>query len=363
MKFRRQAAPSIFGTGFVALDVVVDGTSRSESLFAGGTCGNVLAIMSFLGWQATPISRLAEDAAGDLVREDLERWGVCLDHIGLEPQSPTPIVIEEIYKSHAGQAKHRYMWTCPDCDGYLPQYRPVPHKSVVFLVPAQAPQVFFFDRVSRAALDLAKAYSERGTLIVFEPSGTSDPKLFREAVRTCHILKYSSQRVKAFADLLETSNALLEIETLGEEGLRYRASLASRGGRGWTTLPSFQVEDVKDAAGSGDWCTAGILSRIGRQGQELFMKLTPPILEQALEFGQALSAWNCRFAAARGGMYFMSRAAVMKAVSKIIDGSGGKPRLVKSKTVAAQAALFCPACTVPGSRARIPRRHKMPRAV
>jgi hypothetical protein len=52
-------------------------------------------------------------------------------------------------------------------------------------------------------------------------------------------------------------------------------------------------------------------------------------------------------------MYFMSRPAVMKAVSKIIDGFAGKARLVKSKTAAAQAALFGPACTVPGTRARI----------
>src|ERR1700743_1996015 len=118
MKTRKEATPTIFGTGFVALDVVVDRASGSESLYAGGTCGNVLAIMSFLGWHAAPVARLAEDAAGELIREDLEHWGVCLDHIGLEPQSPTPIVIEEIYKSRTGEAKHRYMWTCPDCDGY-----------------------------------------------------------------------------------------------------------------------------------------------------------------------------------------------------------------------------------------------------
>lgn len=44
-----------------------------------------------------------------------------------------------------------------------------------------AAEVFFFDRVSRGALQLAKASSERGAVVVFEPSGVGDPNLFREA--------------------------------------------------------------------------------------------------------------------------------------------------------------------------------------
>jgi fructokinase len=53
-----RAAPTAYGTGFVALDVVVDLKAGTEARFAGGTCGNVLTILAFLGWRAVPIASL-----------------------------------------------------------------------------------------------------------------------------------------------------------------------------------------------------------------------------------------------------------------------------------------------------------------
>jgi fructokinase len=40
------------GTGLVALDLVVSNdNSVPPRYYAGGTCGNVLTILSFLGWE------------------------------------------------------------------------------------------------------------------------------------------------------------------------------------------------------------------------------------------------------------------------------------------------------------------------
>ena len=55
--------PKIIGVGLVSLDFVVGTTVRS---WAGGTCGNVLAILAHLGWDAWPVARLDNDAAGAL---------------------------------------------------------------------------------------------------------------------------------------------------------------------------------------------------------------------------------------------------------------------------------------------------------
>ncbi len=364
MNKRLHQAPTIYGTGFIALDVVVDEDSGVEAQFAGGTCGNVLAIMAFFGWSSTAIGRLDEDLAGSAIREDLNRWGVHLDHVGLEPRSATPIVVEQIYRNRTGNPRHRYVWTCPGCGGYLPQYRPLLSKSAETLHDMPAPQVFFFDRVSKSSIDLARNFSEKGSLVVFEPSGSSDPRLFRDALRISHILKYSSQRVRAFSDLLKTNKALLEIETMGDEGLRYRTTLSSSSGYGWKYLPAFQVETVKDTAGSGDWCTAGLLSRIGSGGVDTLTSIRPEDLERALQYAQALSAWNCRFPAARGGMYVMTRAAVLKSVETIISGSdcAVRPRLVAAKRRSTQASLFCPACADPAPHHRIAVRQKRRRA-
>jgi sugar/nucleoside kinase (ribokinase family) len=343
-------APSAYGTGFVALDVVVDRGSESESFFAGGTCGNVLTILSFLGWNSTPIARFADDSAGGLIRADLKRWGVKLGSLSLEPTCPTPIVIEEIYRNKAGASKHRYVWTCPDCGGYLPQYRPVLSKAVGDLSTLPGPAVFFFDRVSRGAVDLARHFASTGALIVFEPSASSDPNQFKEALEVCHVLKYSSQRVRAFADLLGSNKVLLEIETLGEEGLRYRTKLGT--GHSWRHLPSFSVDDVKDTAGSGDWCTAGLLSKLAAKGLKGFSSTTLESLRTALQFGQGLSAWNCGFLSARGGMYSMNRSSVLKAVETIISGveSRDEARKTGRSKNASQSAQFCPACSKPRGR-------------
>jgi fructokinase len=44
----------------------------------------------------------------------------------------------------------------------------------------ETPQVFFVDRLSRATIDLARTFRERGSIVFFEPSGVSDPRMFKE---------------------------------------------------------------------------------------------------------------------------------------------------------------------------------------
>ena len=56
--------PKVFGTGLIALDLVIGPDPESPvRSWAGGTCGNVLSILSFLGWDAYPIARMNGDPA------------------------------------------------------------------------------------------------------------------------------------------------------------------------------------------------------------------------------------------------------------------------------------------------------------
>src|SRR5690348_5521733 len=74
---RRPATPLIVGTGFIALDVLITHESPDQLFFsAGGTCGNILAILGYLGWSSVALSRLSKDFAGEWVFGDLRRWGV-----------------------------------------------------------------------------------------------------------------------------------------------------------------------------------------------------------------------------------------------------------------------------------------------
>jgi fructokinase len=66
--------PVCIGSGLVALDVVISNNPSVPNQFlAGGSCGNVITILSYLGWDCYPIARLSNNVAGDILIHDLLR--------------------------------------------------------------------------------------------------------------------------------------------------------------------------------------------------------------------------------------------------------------------------------------------------
>ena len=125
MKTKKQA-PRLVSTGFIALDIVIGlEDPLMPRFYTGGTTGNITAALAYLGWQTMPISRLAEDEAGQFVKADLERWGANTNYLMGNIPCPTPIVVEKIFHGKSGLPKHRFLWTCPDCGAFLPSYRPI----------------------------------------------------------------------------------------------------------------------------------------------------------------------------------------------------------------------------------------------
>jgi fructokinase len=346
------AAPAVVGTGLVALDVVVNVDSAGPPrCYAGGTCGNVLAVLSYLGWSAAPVSRLAPGPAAERLLADLADWRVSTQFVSQTDDGSTPVIIERIARSASGAPYHTFSWRCPGCGAHLPGYKPVLAAAARELAGRlPAPRVFFFDRVSRGALHLARACSEFGAVVVFEPSGVGDQDLFREAWSLAHVVKYSHERLRDIADLelksSEREKVLLEVETLGAEGLRYRSRLPKCRSGGWRQVGAFTPEVLKDAAGSGDWCTAGLLDRLARGGVQGLRAVTAESLLDALRYGQALASWNCGFEGARGGMYEVDKPTFERQVERTLEGRGAAP-VPPGKELAVAAKLlgcFCPSC-------------------
>jgi fructokinase len=206
------------------------------------------------------------------------------------------------------------------------------------------PKVFFLDRVSRGALILARASAVQGAIVVFEPSSIGEPRLFREALALAHILKYSHERRRHLRGIEGIVGPLLEIETLGEEGLRYRSTLPFGASNGWERLNAYTVDQVKDAAGSGDWCTAGIIHRLGQKGLQGLRQVTAAQLLDALYFGQALAAWNCGFEGARGGMYSVNKKAFRCDIEQIMSGNGPRRPILQHSNRAVKEVFrnICP---------------------
>ncbi len=338
----------VLGTGLLSLDIVtIDVSGEPQKQWAGGTCGNVLIALAYLGWKAEPVARLKSGLAAERIITDLREWNVSERFISVSSDGSTPVIFEKITRGSDNIPRHAFSRRCPDCGNLFPGFKPVVTSIAGEVAERVGPlQVFFFDRASPASILLARSCAERGALVVFEPSSIGNTLHFRQACEIAHVVKYSHERLRELPVIGVARTPLLQIETLGEAGLRYR--MVSRKGRGgtWTKVEAFKVEVVRDTAGSGDWCTAGLIDRCGRGGAEGFLRVKEDELESALRYGQALAAWNCGFEGARGGMYAVDRKTFDQQVAHILEGG----RDLLSSNVAfpvrrnSYVGGLCPAC-------------------
>jgi sugar/nucleoside kinase (ribokinase family) len=343
--------PVIVGTGLVALDVVIaDNVTTDPILCAGGTCGNVLTALAFMGWQSYPIARLRSDAASKRIVEDLVSWGVQLDFVSLSETGSTPVVVQHIRQNREGERSHSFSRKCPACGAWLPWYKAVRAANVPELA-TRLPKanVFYFDRTSRGAISLAQNARNDGAVVVFEPSSESDPALLKDALAAAHIVKVASDRTEGNEALLDARTPLLVIQTMGADGLRF-AHRPTRGRRIWRNLSSFRVNALRDSAGAGDWCTAGIISSLGLLGPEKLAQASVTDCEAALKRGQAMAAWTCRFDGARGGMYVSSKEDFDQAISGILKGNSksGDPIPAAARTTSTAPPVWCNCCLAAG---------------
>src|SRR4051794_21319134 len=92
--------PVCVGAGFVAADIVEGHTE--EFVAAGGSCGNVLAILAWLGWKSYPVARLGKDWAAGVVRKEFKAVGVDDAFLSDEKAVQTPIVIQRFVEDKEG---------------------------------------------------------------------------------------------------------------------------------------------------------------------------------------------------------------------------------------------------------------------
>ncbi|WP_159452218.1 carbohydrate kinase family protein [Singulisphaera sp. GP187] len=324
-----------------------DVSGEPQKQWAGGTCGNVLIALAYLGWEAKPVARLRTGNAADRILLDLKEWGVSGEFVSVARDGSTPVIFERITRGSGDIPRHSFSWRCPDCGIQFPGFKSVLSSVAEEIAQKSGPvQVFFFDRATPASIILAKSCADRGGLVVFEPSSVGNALHFRQAWETAHIVKYSHERLRELPEVNVARSPLLQIETLGEAGLRYRKVLRNGRSGEWIRMEAFRVDVVRDTAGSGDWCTAGIIDCCGHSGAAGFIELKKDELESSIRYGQALAAWNCGFEGARGGMYAIDRETFLQQVSHIFEGGSG----LVSDSVAFRGrgntfvGGLCPAC-------------------
>lgn len=289
--------PTIVGTGLVALDVLLNGGSDAPNTSLGGSAGNVLAILGHLGWKSIPVAQLGADEAAEEIWHEFARLGAETRFLWRDKEYCTPVIFQ---LPGTGESTHQFSFRCPAC-GRKRAFTPprLDQKSAALLDNIETPDVFYFDRVTPWALELAERYRSLGTLVVFEPSLVGgDHAVFARALQATNVLKYADERILEL-EQFDRSSIDVEVQTQGKRGLRFRSH--SQPGA-WQSLSAFQVPYVADTAGAGDWCTAGFLfaliGSIFEKGGKGFISTRR--IRESLRFGQVLAALNCMEAGARG---------------------------------------------------------------
>lgn len=285
---------SVLVTGFVALDVLhIDGAARGARYRAGGTAGNVAAILGALGWGATIAGPSRASLVSNLAVGDFERCGAA--YHGVYDQE-FPVVVEHLQLGES----HRFSFTCPTCGHGFPTFRRSASSPPGLASLLQGRDVFFVDRLFPGVVEAAFAARERGTLVVYEPSDPADQPWSAEMLATADLVKYSSDREQKMPWLADASDSLV-VRTAGAEGAAWRWRKMSV--EDWITLPANPAANVVDTCGAGDWMTAGLLMGVFELMSAHRQAISPQEIDRAVLAAQNLASWSCGFAGARGALY------------------------------------------------------------
>lgn len=289
----------IAGAGFFAVDVVLNREGDVLTSSLGGSAGNVLSILSAFGWHSMPFTVLGQDRPASKLEARWRALGMDMRFVRRLATCSTPVVFQHQLDPSCGRT-HRYSFLCPKCGHRtIPNHEPYPvHFFSALRLQEPNADVFYFDRATIDNVELAEYFAHRGALVVFEPSlVSSDADLFRRAVTTADIVKYADDRLDS-VDSLSRRSIPLEIQTMGSRGLKFRASSITRGQ--WVKVEAFDLPHVVDAAGSGDWCTVGIIRALSGVQRNTLEHLSIERLHGAMVYGQALAALNCLTVGAQG---------------------------------------------------------------
>ena len=227
----------------------------------GGTCGNVMSILAWMGWDAKPIACLDDSPQGLKIKDDLKRYGCDCRYVTNTPGGGTTLLLCTHKKTAEGEHVMSVRAGSPGGSRFPKRhFLRARDEAPAFLESLdEAPAVFFFDDPAAGNRMLAKGLRERGSLIYFEPSRLVSNADF-EAVAVSDIIKFSEENIPDVS-FTEAYQDKVFIQTMGPKGVRFKYK-----GKPWKVIEAEPVECVVDTEGAGDWFTASLINNLGESG-------------------------------------------------------------------------------------------------
>lgn len=285
------------GAGIFNYDIVAlkEGkTSRTIIEEVGGTCGNVMCILSQMGWRAYPIARLDESEYGLRLKDDLQSFGCDTSYVTNAADGGTTL-LNVVHRKYADGGHKVSVRASGPQGGRFPNYRFIRIDRAREILEAMdfAPDVFFFDSPNAGHRVLAEELRKKGTLVYFEPGNLKEPGVGK-CIALSDIVKFSQEAIPDVS-FTEEYDGKLFIQTMGGDGIRFRLGCSE-----WVHLPAVQSDGVVDWEGAGDWTTSAFINALMKADALSAVAMTMDIVSEALKEAQSVAVRSISFMGSKG---------------------------------------------------------------
>ena len=279
---------------------VVGKTNKfTETIIAesvGNTCGNVAAILPYLGVQTFPIVHLDQSEQGYLIKNDLQRYGADVRFVQNSANGGTTL-LRCTHKRDKMTGEHTTSFRATSPGSRFPRRRfmRVRDEAPAFMENLDfVPDIFFFDAAEAGLRYLASELRKKGTLVYFEPESDADKAKFLKAVEVSDIVKFSHEKVGNLDFVAQNSDKLF-IRTMGAEGLEFNLC-----GQGWVKIDPVPNDNVVDWEGAGDWTTSQFIACLCEKDMLSVAQMTVESVRRCLEVACSTASRSVSYMGSKG---------------------------------------------------------------
>lgn len=262
----------------------------------GNTCGNVAAILPYLGVQTFPVAHFDQSEQGLQIKEDLQRYGADVRFVQNSANGGTTL-LRCTHKRDKMTGEHTVSFRATSPGSRFPRRRflRVRDEAPAFVEKLDfVPDVFFFDAAEAGLRYLAAELRNKGTLVYFEPESDADKAKFLKAVEVSDIVKFSHEKVSDL-DFVAQNPDKLFIRTMGAEGLEFNLC-----GQGWVKIASVPNDNVVDWEGAGDWTTSQFIACLCEKNMLSVAQMTAETVRSCLEIACRTASRSVSYMGSKG---------------------------------------------------------------
>lgn len=243
----------------------------------GGTCGNVMCMLSWMGWDARPIASLDDSEEGRKITKDLKHYGCDCRYVTNTPEGGTTMLRCTHKKTVDGKRSMSVRAGSPGGSRFPKRHflRARDEAPVFMDQLIEVPSVFFFDDPAAGHRYLAREMKRKGCQIVYFELSKVATNADLESIGVSDVIKFSDENVPdvSFTELFPDK---VFIQTMGPKGVRYKYK-----GRPWEVVEALPVREVVDTEGAGDCFTATFINAVAESG--LTLSSIPAAIREAME--------------------------------------------------------------------------------